>query len=386
MRSRLKLDRYVECTRVLTILDPFEDVLNWLSFMTIEGYVENLIRNVHNSVDCPRVRILSIVDHMRFAVELIKQSQSSSTEISFLPAYYSLLNLAKVVVLLGDDWKELVDLDDDDDNTRKRKANNKRHGATRKGQPREHSDVLFEEVEIKMNGALALFYQTITGRAIADIDERKTLSVSLAQILSLLIDIQYEYKLATNRESGLIQVQAFVDQLNDDKVKVIIELVNVDSRLRDAITDLDVFGGIFEKNDTGFITKEAATSNIEISEIVRGQLKNYLYLDLAGDGSYLPFTGFEDVPNTGIYRKPFLMPEEFTISIFFFLMSTIQRYDPVLMSRLRSSSLWPVFSTARRQSLFKAMLLFWFHARKQQFLIGTDFGNSDLHVPQRRMD
>jgi len=82
--------------------DPFVDIVDWLGFLTAKEYVVDLMRKGHSVPNKQaEPRAAKIIPHVNLAVDSIRQSLEGPPDISFLPAYYAMLNLMKVYVLVG---------------------------------------------------------------------------------------------------------------------------------------------------------------------------------------------------------------------------------------------------------------------------------------------
>jgi len=333
--------RYLEQQRLGTSLDPFSDVLEWLDYLTSEEYLRDILLKRHFfSITQAKVRSKYIIPHIKDAILFVQQSISGPNGVSFLPAYYAILNLAKVYILLGPRFSDL--------------PSNRWHGATYDVQAKDSQSIVTEEICLKQGGALALFYETLTGLPM--IKERV---VRMGTIYSCVQDISAEYYLAAGRnaELGTLYFNA-IPQKKGFKVQVKLSPRNSDDKI--SIKRLPCFK-TFKKvpgKDNTFTSPLIQCSETELVKKLQDHLNSHLL--------YFSNTGN---PSVAFCSRAFPMPEEFPIALLFFHMSSVVRYKPEFLSRVQQSRWWPVLVAARRHSLFKFMLLFWSYMHNEQFII-----------------
>src|SRR5689334_7450317 len=114
----MMIHRYPDTVQLTSELDPMADVTSWIRGLRSVGYTSDILRNIHGFIDKNRIKhsAQAISAYVDTAVQLLNQGQSSSTELSYLPIYYAMLNLAKAVTIFSGHMKEL--------------SMNKYHGAT----------------------------------------------------------------------------------------------------------------------------------------------------------------------------------------------------------------------------------------------------------------
>src|SRR5437868_346652 len=96
------ISRYPDFKSVTTPLDPLSDLIDWLRYLTSYEYLLDILTTRHGLLPSDaKSRAKQILPHISTAISFIDQSLTASPEVSFLPAYYALLNLAKVYVLVG---------------------------------------------------------------------------------------------------------------------------------------------------------------------------------------------------------------------------------------------------------------------------------------------
>ena len=103
---------------------------------------------------------------------------------------------------------------------------------------------------------------------------------------------------------------------------------------------------------------------------VRSLLKTHLLLRSKEPLNSRPF-GAPEISSVTLFGPTVIeFPEEIPIWLLFFYLSSIVRYKPELVERLRDSKYWPVLSTARLHVFLDFLLAFWsFVHQKNCFLV-----------------
>ena len=93
--------RYATRSGCRTPLDPLEDCTAWFRGLRSRDYTEDLLLKEHGLTAPGRARDCSkaIAAHADSATDLLDQAFSGPARTSYLPIYYAMLDLAKIVVL-----------------------------------------------------------------------------------------------------------------------------------------------------------------------------------------------------------------------------------------------------------------------------------------------
>lgn len=325
-------------------LDLLKDALTWISFLRSEDYVVHCLRTVHRLTPADsKIRAKQILPHACYAVEYIEQALGSRAEVSFLPAYYGLLNLAKIVVLLGPRHADL--------------QTHRWHGVAYDGWTHVHRSVLTERVILKRGGALALYYETLVG-----IPWPADKQILMADMYPYLYDAAYEYNLATGRDSRFASVVLnLIREPNDAQhPKLRMDVIGPDGKLR-----LSQIAGLKHAN----FEPDPKIANRWLS---KGRFASLSSNDMEKifDRRFAvlnPGSGISGVFPTNIGR--FKFTEELPIILSFFHMSSVVRYNPEFMARIADSTYWPLLAIVRRHSLLKFILLFLSHVNQKTVLV-----------------
>ena len=341
MPGPISVYRYSAVHGVRTALDPFSDVLDWLSYMTSQEYLCDVLVRVHSLTSGQaKSRAKQIVPHVRDAISFVRQAASGPEEVSFLPVYYAILNLSKVCVLLGPRYADL--------------PHHRWHGAIYKVGAKDSHSVRTEEITLKAGGALNLLYETLTGVSITN--DRV---VKMGDVYALIRDISAEYTIAAGQPASLA-ILKFATEEAPRGFRVRVKAVPRNPRLILTTKRLPCLTGFRKapKKDNIFVSPILQCPESKVPEKLRDHLHTSC-LYFSEDGN----------PYTAICSRAFPMPEEFPIALLFFHMSSVVRYKPEFLARIQESRWWPVLLTARRQSLFKFMLLSWSFVHREQFIV-----------------
>jgi len=336
----MAINRYEEVEAIGTNLDPLTDLITWLEYYSAVDYVVSLLTERHGVASPSAMARAQLVrPHARLAREYIEQALSGPSDVAFLSIYYAILNLLKICILFGPRHALL--------------PQNRWHGATYDGFQKDSQTLLTEKITVKKSGAIPLFYETITGRAV-----KKNTPLSLAEIYPYLLDVSAEFGMATGNPPKLAQLTFAVATTAEHKRLQVRVSVRKNTPLP-RLNQLKALVG-FEKDPSGrpglFISKPIeGTHPAQIQPHLRRCL---LYQNISEADPYCRISG-----------SHFVFPEEFPIALAFFHLSSVVRYKPEFLARLKDSKYWPVVSTARRHCLLKFLITFWSFTHKKTIFI-----------------
>ncbi len=334
--------RYQEVHSVSTSLNPLDDLIDWLGYLTSPEYLIDVLGTRHHlSSTVAKARAKMIIPHVVDALAFMHQSLGGPPEVSFLPAYYAILNLAKVYILLGPRHADL--------------PQHRWHGVTYNVEAKDSHSLLTEVVTVKRGGAFPLFYETLTSGAIA-----RERTLKMGDVYPYIWDVGAEYSIATGQQSRIAALRCEVEGTNNQyRLKVKVLSPNGGAQL--SIRNLAALRGLTKLKgvpDT-FVSPEFSCASDKVDETARTNL----------DCRFIYYHSENFLPITAITRSTFPLPEEIPIFLMFFHMSSVLRYKPEFLARIRQSRFWPLLMSARRHSLYKFMLLFWSYVNKKQFII-----------------
>lgn len=205
----MQIFRYDNTDLIGSDLDPIEDILNLITTLKSNGYTSDLLREVHSFTGTAEISKTAklIALHIDNAIGLSEQAFEGTPETSYLPLYYSTLNLSKVLLLL---LGKRVDLE-----------RNRWHGAKYNESEMTRS-FLNERIEIKSNGTIPLIYKTLTNKVIP----RAGIKVSLLEIYSHITSVSAEFTTVTKENNKMFIHNASIIQDNVNGHYIRIQILN----------------------------------------------------------------------------------------------------------------------------------------------------------------
>lgn len=347
------VQRYPEDVFVTSTQDGFCDLLDWLEFLNAKEYLVALLRGTHGLSESEAVRrAVEITPHVRMATAYIRQSLDGPTEISFLPAYYAILNLMKVYVLLGPRHADL--------------AQNRWHGAAYDPRGKGSRSILTEEIVLKTGGVFPLFYETLTARKLPS----RNVVLRIGDFLGLVSGIWFEYSLAMGRPHSICQLKFDVVNLQGSMHIRCVVTPPAGRGPEGPIQALRRFTVDSKQKRFYYSPVLQGPGPIEFTSALRGCLQTHLIYRLEPLNTYAE-----------VVKSRLEFPQELPIALLFFYMSCIVRYRPEYFARLRDSKFWPVISSARMHAFLEFLLCFWSFAHKRNY-----YRNASLYNAQVALD
>jgi hypothetical protein len=337
----LALQRYETDEVLSSSQNGFIDLVDWLGFLSAREYLVGVLRTTHSLSALEAMkRSEQIIPHVRLASGYIQQSLDGPPELSFLPAYYAILNLMKVYVLLGPRHADL--------------PRNRWHGATYDVGGKDSHSVLTEEIVLKKGGVFPLFYECITGRSLTS----TKLKLRIRDFLGYVTGITYEYTLATGARSPIRAVH--FAPLNNNGSQIIqaqvVGRADVPAGRPHCLRDYKPVRG----NPLLYLGPIIGNPQAWTSE-VRQSVATHLLYRVTPKHTYTIIGTRQNVE----------FPQELPIALLFFYMSSVVRYRPELFSRLRDSKFWPVLSCARVHSFLDFLVAFWSFVHRRNYYINS---------------
>lgn len=322
--------RYNTPYGIQSILDPYDDVLTLVESLTSIGYLLDIITQRHHLTMLEaKARAKTIIPHIRTAIQYIYQSTSGPQAVSFLPSYYAMLNLSKVYILLGQRHASL--------------PSNRLHGIQYKGFAKDSQSILTEQVTLHTKGAFPLFYETLTG-----VPFRGQTQLSMSDVYPYIVDISAEYALATGKPSQLATVAFDLDLRVPGAVIPTAQLHPIEQAASIDLRKVKLLKDFQTQSRAPFVAVGPRMAmNDDHYVKLRDNLRPFL-LYHSHDRYYTPLSS-----------KRLLLPEELPIIVAFFHLSSIVRYKPEFLAKVKDSRYWPMLSAAQRHCVLKFMILFW---------------------------
>jgi hypothetical protein len=336
------LDRYPSRHVMNSPRDPLFELLVHLEYLRSQDYVVELLTKSHGATanDASK-RARSIASHAQAAYVYAIHSAGSNDETAFLTGYYAILNILKLYILFSTRHREL--------------AANRWHGASYDVYGKESRSLLTEVVTLRRGGTISLVYELLTGARITD---RTT--IQLRDVYAFIRGISAEWTMTGNRF----------------RLAQLIWRVEQGAGVRNAIIDVQTGtqGGSVSKrevkalttctrsqtNRKQFLGVQTADANIPEEALVRACVRPaLLYSDLTGN------------PLTPLSSRSLLLPQEMPIALAFFHLSSVVRYKPEFIARLRDSRYWPVVTNTRYHGMLHFLRLLWSYVHQRELFIET---------------
>lgn len=352
------LSRYDSFTHVISNLDLIEDVLNWVAGLRSNGYVSDLLKDIHRFKASNEIKIVSraITAHAENTVNLFEQGFSSPKDVSFLPLYYAMLNLAKIQIIFFGNYNLL--------------ETQRAHGASYNFKKKISKDILNEEIILRDKGAIPLYYYSITKEIL--IKRGKSLIIKLSDIYPYIRPVSHEYISLYNKKDVYLDIEIeikgddnkgyrLVTRLNQSidkrKVKVLSKFrKEPDIRFKKKVKITNVTGESVYKTKLVRCNKKEYFQNI--NNLLRRDL---LYLETDWNGRHIVFTP--------ISLDKIIWPEELAIILSFFHMSNIVRYNPEMLEQLKDTKAWTLLLALIRHGTLRFLEHSWSNIKKEHIMI-----------------
>lgn len=337
----MQLSRYESRTYSSSNLDHFDDMVDTLGYLLAPEYVVELLTKTHGyGVREAKARAKRIVSHARIGISYLEQTKSSPSEVSFLSAYYAILNLAKVCILFGPYADEL-------------RGQSRWHGASYPTNAKDSRSLLTEKFIFNPGGALALYYKTLVG---INLPSKRTIVVG--DLYRCISDISVEFDLATGGQSAVYSVD--FNYTSDNTKGLIFARLYSPNPINVKVSQLPALNGFKKNGENEFIKilGPPATN----SEDINGQVR------AAVDVRFL-YSVNQSISRMSGKCSSLKMTEEMPIALAFFHLSSVCRYKPEFLDKVVGSKYWPIVRSFRRHGLFRFMTLVWSFVQRKELCL-----------------
>lgn len=350
----MRILRHNKTDIIISDLDPIEDLLNYIFMLKSTGFTSDLLREVHGFTHAAEIKktakLISL--HISNAVGLAQQGLKGPAETSFLPLYYSTLNLSKVYLLLLGKRTNL--------------ERNRWHGAKYEGSEM-NKNFLNEKIQISNNGTIPLIYESISGLSIGGTG----FNVSLSELYGNITSISSEYETITKDNPGFMGHSAEI--IRDDANGHFLKVQILDKRFFSHPPQprtLKAYPGL------RIITKPSGKKHYETRKqlgtyttIERNILRNIKRHLISDEGSTSPL-GVSWISYTPINGRAHVFNEELSIMLAYFHLSNVVRYNPEHLYKLMDSKYWSIMLCLRKHGFLKFEKLMWGNFIQKSFDIG----------------
>jgi YaaC-like Protein len=376
-QTLVDVHRYPNLQGVGTCTEPLQSVLSWVAGLRSVGYVEDLLRTTHRLPgQMAHEAARSIAAHSRMSVNLFEEGLQSRVDTGYLPLYYGMLDLAKVVVIAGGRLEQL--------------RNQRQHGISWSGIDTRCHDLATDHVTVMGEGAFPLFYQTLVGSMWPNTRQRARNNtwistpkrqLLLRNIYPYVAVVAYEYgqiyqvtkKLApvitrvvkTSATQGHVQL-SFIGRPNPGTTNP-----RHFKALRNLRPDGDHYVGPTVTGQTDAEIVTAATGDFRRFLLYDGVQRGPFPLGIqAGPVQVAPIATIM-ASMTPVSNAGFLLPEEIPILLAFFHLGSVTRYDPERLERLLDSPSCSLISAMLREACFRYILRCWSFIQQTEYIFNT---------------
>lgn len=344
-----KVYRFDDQESLWSNLDPIQDILNFVAVLKSKEYTKELLKKKHwfNSGKELEETAKLIGLHSEIAIWLAKQALGWPYETSFLPLYYSCLNLFKIYLLIL--WK------------RKELEKNKQHWASYDNNQMKKK-FLNEEIILQKHGTIPLIYETLLGKKI-----RAKQSIKLEKFYSCITSIAWEYVSIVWKETNIFYHNTSIIRDDDNwhyiKITPSIAWNQPSVRKLKAYNDIRLIEEWWKKV---FIWKRIMGNYDDVSEEILDQINRNL-LNPFYDPSAPYWMNWHNCLT--VNNCDYVASEEIAILISYFHLSNVVRYNPEHLSKLMDSKYWAIILWLRTHWYYRFLGLMWWNFNKQCFHI-----------------
>jgi len=345
------LSRYEKDFEAISNLHRLDDALDVVTFLTAESFVAKKLIDRHRKSQS-EANFLSkrIVAHARIAGKFARLSLASEPAISFLPAYYAILNLAKVCCLAGKYSSEFT-------------QHSRWHGATYNTQSMGVRALLTDSVTVKKGGALALFYKTLTNQ-----DIEKDRLFKLRDVYPLVPGVSSEFEIVSGSLQSPLYLE-FTGKVESGILQIEVEAFTIDSNSKKKpfngnVRSIPPLKGFRKKpkSKATFHYKGLITEGEKLIPSARKVVRT----------EFLRIRTKSDYTSTYLQNSQLPLPEEFATGLAFFHLSSVCRYNPELWEKFSTSVGWPLLLAMRRHSLYYFLISVWSFITQENYMLFGD--------------
>lgn len=295
----------------------------------------------------------SVAAHAEAAMDYFDQAKAGPPDISFLPFYYGLLNIAKIYIVARGRASDL--------------QKEKWHGAKYETHAKRSRDLANERISIHNKGTIPLFYQVLTEGSRPAVSKTKGLVTSMGKIHRRVRFTSTEYREAypdakypfadfvgsVEKSNGGYQLRVKVTWHKDRGEAVSVAKIQLidDGRYKKVKDGLEHVGAV----------------ELGTEAVARAKALKPLRRCLIGSHYDHVQQGFYTF--TPLSRDGLLWPEELPILLSFFHLSNVVRYDPEYLERLKDSKVWRFLYALRQNAPLTFLELFWSFLKQRNLVL-----------------
>lgn len=326
--------------------DPFEDTVTIVKGLRSSSFTEGMLVARH-AFDKAKAKTAAreIGLHIEAATGLFDQAFSGPEDLSFLPLYYSLLNISKSYIIASGQGSALM--------------SNQLHGASYPVLD-PFTSLLQEKIILWPAGVIPLFYSTLTG-LVAPWSQKTP--ISLEAVYPLIYGVTYELEYCCGRLPSLarIDISVYSDekgpyglcQFVDPPAPYAVKDSEISSTSYPFLSPFTQVGPRkFRLPDVGEKDLPSAMAK------TRPFVNTWMFYELA----HSPLDIVTCIPRL---IQGVIFPEELPILLASFHLSSVVRYKTEALAALKDSAEWPMLLALRKHATYRFLLLFLSFMRQQ---------------------
>jgi YaaC-like Protein len=335
--------RYDEDLAFATPRDSLADLADHLHFCTSLEFARELLIAKHAVAPTEaKSRSQRLTVHVRTALHYLDQALSSRPEVASVACYYAGLNLAKCYILASP--------------LAARMELKMSHGMSYKTYAKDSQKLPTEVIQVQQRGVLPSLYEALTGATMRD------QSIKMGDVYPYLLMIGTEWEIATGEKPNLAEI-AFDVQVDAMGRQVPVASLRTSDGMGCTLKTIPALAGLGYKKRKGSLSTFYGPSNHStVPEVVllRRSVHRHLLYDYLRPACVTPLSG-----------RALQLPEEVPLLVAFYHLSSIQRYNPEFMTKLKDSKFWPLVLAMQWHGLQRMFLLAWSYLQQKNVTVNT---------------
>jgi hypothetical protein len=358
-----RIHRYDVVEDITSPLNPLDDAVSWLSGLKSHAYTSDVLAQIHgmrgpeNQASASAIAALAAV-----AVQFLEQASAGPPELSYLPNYYAMLNLAKATAIARGMLPRL--------------EQERRHGVSWPGIQAPSQDLLRDEICLWPGGAVPLMYGALTGQSLLP-STTSPLQVRLADIYPYIVTVGYELTKAYSAPTRLASIIVYQELTEGALPRVYAQFAPDEVPTSEDLAMYPFLQGFLKEGDVAFAFPPPKEAAVSVPSDIPARCRRYLLYDLPGVVTTpVRVGGFQGAQRgafvntyTPISNLPFLLPEEFPIILAFFHLSSIVRYAPLHLRSLLDSRAAAMLHALARHGTYRFLILFWSFFNQRTYVL-----------------
>lgn len=344
--------------------------LSWIRGLRSVGLCADLLTRHHGFTAgrATRDAAKAIAAHAEVAVALLEQALAGPAHVSYVAAYYGLLDLAKIVVVASGALPAL--------------KREKFHGMSWTGVNTAAQDLQTDHITLHDRGAGALFYRALTDAPWLT-PARTRRKVFMRDVYPYIQCISFEYSQIYGI-SGLAPLTCEVKATGEKEGHAELTFYGTPAPATLGRSHFKLLAGLKKKSDSTYVSEPIRFNTRDelferAHEAIRRRFLLYSHKDSAPLGAFAIFQGSAPSmrPNVqfhGFYtpasNSTLLLPEELPILLAFFHLGNVARYDPARLARLRDSRACSIIDVLLSEGVFAFIVSVWSYLTRTEHIFG----------------